>query len=624
MNNSVNNHRKKTRLAVVSQSSYFPVPDSGAQFWGTVLKLGGVVSGIMGSKWPFCDYLTAEDVKKIKGFVVKSGLLFSRKVPEKGVDIPAEVLQINDVIPVLTMHLTRQALAKSVAFDKKKVKPERIKVVIADLCPAPKSATQHSGSVSSLTQAFAAHHKCQVLQPESDDLSLQAAFAAALSELEQGSADLIAFGGTTGLDSSLLKVLNPTHKGDTPDKGFGAFVLRRLEDAEADKETVLAIIEHDSSAQLSVSATAQTEKMSQAQKPATLDEYVRLSPADLVVDSDSNQCLNIPFNDFRPGLSLANNPELLWKKLRTGMMTESCESRRFFHDLIGALFGTFVGRIIIQSPREFAAIADQPVIYMGNHQIGLESPLFMSLSYILTRKPVQAIAKPDHFNAWLSFLMDFAADSLGDEHPFHLLFFDKDNPMKMIDQLKRPGGIDKSLLVHVEGTRSKEAGHPVSRLSSTFLDVALVQNVPIVPVHFVGGLPPQAIIQNLDFPYNNGRQDYLIGAPIFPEALRSMPYGQRPKFVMNSINKLGPTNKEEDYLIKPNAQFVEQTSFFMNTFGMPKMQAMLFAVLGIIDDPSPETALLIKAVKSGDQAALNDAIPPVLKKFLSHMKTRTA
>jgi len=203
------------------------------------------------------------------------------------------------------------------------------------------------------------------------------------------------------------------------------------------------------------------------------------------------------------------------------------------------------------------------------------------------------------------------------------MYFDRQNPQELIDTLKKAGQPEASLLVHVEGTRAAAADQPVTRLSSIFLDMAIDKNLPLIPLRFVGGLPVEPSNDRHDFPYGNGKQDYLIGTPVMPEQLKKMPYGQRPRHMMDLINNLGPANGE-DVLLPPDKTFEAKTRFFIDTFGFPKMQAMLFAILQMIDDPCEETAQLIKAVQSGKVDPKNPDIPPVLKNFLGHLKSKFA
>jgi 1-acyl-sn-glycerol-3-phosphate acyltransferase len=359
-------------------------------------------------------------------------------------------------------------------------------------------------------------------------------------------------------------------------------------------------------------------------------QATRLHPAEVQIDPATGACLNLPYNDVTVSCEAQADPLVVtgntaaafsWKKLRQSWVDKTGK-RRFFHDLLAMLCGTFIRRVVVQSPAEFEIVRQRPVMYVANHQIGIESPLFMTLSYALSGRAIQAIAKPDHVDAWLNFLFSFATESLGEDHPFKLVYFDKARPQGLLEFLQQ-GNQQASLLVHVEGTRATGGGQPVVRLSSIFLDMAIQQNIPLVPTRFVGGLPLEVGEKRLDFPFKGGKQDYFLGTPIMPETLRAMPYGQRPKYVMERINGLGPLN-DEDTPIPPDRAFVEKTKFFIDSFGFPKMQAMLFAILGQIDDPSEETAMLIQAVKSGKAGSAGSEIPPVLRNFLGHVKAKFA
>ncbi|HAE37743.1 MAG TPA: hypothetical protein DCG57_03790 [Candidatus Riflebacteria bacterium] len=90
---------------------------------------------------------------------------------------------------------------------------------------------------------------------------------------------------------------------------------------------------------------------------------------------------------------------------------------------------------------------------------------------------------------------------------------------------------------------------------------------------------------------------------------------------MELINTLGP-GKGQDMPLPPDKKFEAKTRFFAETFGFPKMQAMLFAILQMIDDPCEETTQLIQAVQAGKVDPHNPGIPPALKSFLGHIKTK--
>ncbi|HNW12712.1 MAG TPA: hypothetical protein PKI71_15215, partial [Candidatus Rifleibacterium sp.] len=457
----------------------------------------------------------------------------------------------------------------------------------------------------------------------------------AVKELQAGIADLVIAGSIDTAHSILSWAEVPSEEESSDSRlreGLGMVSLRRLSDAERDGDQILAIISGVDASSVSfvrknakLADSVKSPSGASATEAATgiTEKYARFArlPASEIIVDKTGACSNLPFNSLPTDAS--NNASLNWKLLRKRWVERAGGSHRFFHDLLGAMFGTFVSRVVLQNPSAFAAVADKPVVFLANHQIGLESPLFMALSYGMTGLPIEAVAKPDHVNAWLAFLLAFAKDSLGDNHPFRLMYFDRQNPLELIDTLKKSGQPEASLLVHVEGTRAAAADQPVTRLSSIFLDMAIDKNIPLIPLRFVGGLPAEPSHDRHDFPYGNGKQDYLIGTPVMPEQLKKMPYGQRPRYLMDLINNLGPA-KGEDVLLPPDKTFEAKTRFFVETFGFPKMQAMLFAILQMIDDPCEETAQLIKAVQSGKVDPKNPDIPPVLKNFLGHLKSKFA
>jgi hypothetical protein len=75
----------------------------------------------------------------------------------------------------------------------------------------------------------------------------------------------------------------------------------------------------------------------------------------------------------------------------------------------------------------------------------------MALSEVLTGVPIQIVVKTaEHVNSWLDLLQAFADDSLGADHPYSGVFFDPAQPQPLIDFLKRPDCLTKSLMVHKE------------------------------------------------------------------------------------------------------------------------------------------------------------------------------
>lgn len=211
----------------------------------------------------------------------------------------------------------------------------------------------------------------------------------------------------------------------------------------------------------------------------------------------------------------------------------------YFQDQARALLGRFVRHLVVAAPGGLAALGQRPVLYLANHQTGIESLLFMLLMQWLHGNPVKALAKNEHRKSFFGTIWKLGG-RVG--LPVDLLLFDRDRP----DSLKALlAGFDPaatqgsySLLIHVEGTRALQAHAPVSRISAVVTDLAVARDAAIVPVNFCGGLPLVSHGDKLEFPYEFGQQDYVVGAPIAAAELRHMTLKERGERVTAAINEL--------------------------------------------------------------------------------------
>ncbi len=219
-------------------------------------------------------------------------------------------------------------------------------------------------------------------------------------------------------------------------------------------------------------------------------------------------------------------------------------------DLYFALIERFMRRIVIEDPASFAKkVAGRSALYLGNHQVGIESLLFGVVIASLTRIPTLTLAKQEHAESWLGKLILHGFSYPGLRDPRVIAYFDRADPASLprilqeLGQRMAAGG--QNVMIHVEGTRSVTCAQPVTKMSGVFVDLALTLNAPIVPVRFAGGLPRETLAQRLEYPFGMGRQDYYVGTPIEPETLASMPYKERTESVMRAINALGPGHEIE-------------------------------------------------------------------------------
>ena len=194
-------------------------------------------------------------------------------------------------------------------------------------------------------------------------------------------------------------------------------------------------------------------------------------------------------------------------------------------DLYYGLIERFVRRVVLADPSGFDAIRGRSALYLGNHQVAVESLLFAVIVSALTRALTGTLAKAEHRDTWLGRLVAHTVAFTGVPDPALITYFDRadivslpgilaDFAARMAGGSSGSGGRNnpaRSILVHVEGTRSLDCRTPVRKMSGAFIDMALSIGAPIVPVRFIAGLP----------------------------------YGDRKTRAIAAINALGPPNAEE-------------------------------------------------------------------------------
>ena len=280
-------------------------------------------------------------------------------------------------------------------------------------------------------------------------------------------------------------------------------------------------------------------------------------------------------------------------------------------DVAKGLCNTFIRHLIIEDPKAFDSVKHRSALYLGNHQVQIESILFSILAQVLSASRIVTIADANHRTGSLGHLNDRLFAYPGVNNPGNIIYFNQNDRQSMftiIDGLKSAiaeHGI--SVFLHVEGKLGLSCRNPVNGLSSVFVDLALAANLPIVPVRFVGGLPIAQMKVTLDFPVGYCKQDYYVGRPIMPDELRTLTYAQRRNLVIRAINTLGPSNQEE-VPGAPNLAFGNAVKAWINKTGATEFKAVLFKVVEALTSTSAEeTRDLIKAA-CGDRTGLaNDA-----------------
>ncbi|MCB9752387.1 MAG: 1-acyl-sn-glycerol-3-phosphate acyltransferase [Myxococcales bacterium] len=284
-------------------------------------------------------------------------------------------------------------------------------------------------------------------------------------------------------------------------------------------------------------------------------------------------------------------------------------------DLYYGLIERFVRRVVVVDPEAYAAIRGRGALYLANHQVAVESLLFSIIASALGELPTVTLAKIEHQRTWLGGLIEHCFAYPGVRDPGLITFFDRADKAQLpriVGQLAsemRGGapGRGRSVMVHVEGTRSRSCAAPVEKMSGAFIDMALHVDAPVVPVRFTGGLPQAPLGQRLEFPLGMGAQDIWIGRPLLPAQLAALPYKQRKELVIAAINGLGPSNADERPH-SPDPAFAAAVEHWRSSHaGVDAEHAVLATTLAQLASPSAAVRRLLAAPSA---AALRDDATP--------------
>ena len=279
-------------------------------------------------------------------------------------------------------------------------------------------------------------------------------------------------------------------------------------------------------------------------------------------------------------------------------------------DLSLGLLSRFVRAVHLDDPAAFEAVRQQPVLFLGNHQVQIESMLFPMVTTALTGVHIVTIAKEEHRTGWIGPLSGFSYKYPGVTYPRVIIYFNQQDPKSMfgiLEQLKQELKVQgHSVFVHVEGELGISCRRPVKRLSSVFLDLAVELSVPIVPVRMIGALPTAPMVEPLDFPLGFTSQDYYLGKPILPEHLSGLPLGRRRDLVLRALNSTGPDLNLE----LPNngdPTFQAAVMKWQREYAVEQTQAVVLATLDSMDSPCQQTLTLLRGIRSGKLTVSDDA-----------------
>ena len=286
-------------------------------------------------------------------------------------------------------------------------------------------------------------------------------------------------------------------------------------------------------------------------------------------------------------------------------------------DLTLALMRRFVRTMEIADPRGFAALHGRGVLYLANHQLDLESALFVSAVASLQGTVTTAIARQELGESWIGPFFDtcFQHPQLSDPHM--LLLIDRASPEAVWQALaaavESAAARANSLLVHVEGKHALQAGEPVEVVSTSLIDLAVANGMPIVPLRFAGGLPVARVA-------NHWRSQWTMAGRTFGSARRSCLkrwwdcHRPRKAAVLAALNGFGDRWRSET----PNAgdaDFAAAVAAWRQAHGVSEVQAVLWRTLAEVANPSLETQVL-QALAEGKIAGV-DALDLPRRRWLA-------
>src|SRR5690606_33292700 len=94
-------------------------------------------------------------------------------------------------------------------------------------------------------------------------------------------------------------------------------------------------------------------------------------------------------------------------------------------DLYYGLTERFLGDVQVEDPRALEAIAGRPVLFLANHQVGVESLIFSIVASALVRTPTLTLAKIEHRDSWLGRLISHCFAYPGAKDPGVIAHFDR-------------------------------------------------------------------------------------------------------------------------------------------------------------------------------------------------------
>ncbi|HXJ42830.1 MAG TPA: hypothetical protein VNH18_26345, partial [Bryobacteraceae bacterium] len=104
-------------------------------------------------------------------------------------------------------------------------------------------------------------------------------------------------------------------------------------------------------------------------------------------------------------------------------------------DLHIGLLERFIRRIEFTDPETLGNLRGTPVLFVANHQVAIESTLFIVAISALCDLPVKVIAKAEHKLSWVGRLIELANAYAGFSGPESISYFDRNDPGALLKVL---------------------------------------------------------------------------------------------------------------------------------------------------------------------------------------------
>ena len=305
---------------------------------------------------------------------------------------------------------------------------------------------------------------------------------------------------------------------------------------------------------------------------------LHVHPAHINFD-EQGQCSNIPLNkDLYHPHNIAQIFDLDTSSVQQQWTALGAGNSRLLKISL-ALAQAHMRRVVCLAPDQLSA--SRPSLFLANHQVGIESFLFLFLLRSLINRDLKAVAKKEHQESWVAALMSSGKDLFDKHTPLDTVFFRREQQEDFLNIIKSAiTDPTHSYLIHTEGTRSLAAGQAVQTVSSVLIDWAINGQLDIVPVRFSGGLPKTPVAKRLEFPYKYGKQDIFIGAPILASDLQTLDLKERSAFVAHTINQLGDVPESEEPIFSQH----ETAVTMLMQDGYSEFQSVLANALRGIDE----------------------------------------